>query len=111
MTAPMTREELATRLREAAYFCTEFAELQKHCAQIADDIGVLPDYAQKSVSEPVAFIDRRLEDLAEANALYGKDQRLGAPDKVARNDREISWLKDLISIILTTPPSNQGASK
>jgi hypothetical protein len=45
----------------------------------------------------IAMIDRRLEDLAEANALYGKDQRLSAPDKIARNEREISWLKDLRS--------------
>lgn len=51
--------------------------------------------------EPVAFINRRLEDLAEANAIYGKDHRLGAPDKIARNDREISWLKDLRSVIAT----------
>jgi hypothetical protein len=45
----------------------------------------------------IAIIDRRLEDLAEANALYGKDQRLSVPDKIARNEREISWLKDLRS--------------
>lgn len=49
--------------------------------------------------DPTTFINARLTDLAEANALYGKDQRLGAPDKVARNDREISWLKDLRTII------------
>lgn len=54
-------------------------------------------------SEPVEFINRRLADLAEANSLYGKDQRLGAPDKIARNNREISWLKELRSIILTEP--------
>lgn len=47
--------------------------------------------------EPIALINRRLEDLAEANAIYGNDQRLNAPDMVARNDREISWLKDLRS--------------
>jgi len=52
--------------------------------------------------EAIAHIDRRLADLAEANALYGKDQRLGAPDKIARNDREISWLKDLRSILRLT---------
>lgn len=49
---------------------------------------------------PLAFIDARLEDLAEANALYGKDTRLGAPDKIARNEREISWLKDLRSMLI-----------
>jgi hypothetical protein len=55
--------------------------------------------AQSVRKEAVTTINARLEDLAEANALYGKDQRLGAPDKIARNDREISWLKDLRSII------------
>lgn len=65
----------------------------------------------QALREPVRFIDARLEDLAEANALYGKDQRLGAPDKIARNDREISWLKDLRSLILTassTPSTERG---
>jgi hypothetical protein len=52
--------------------------------------------------EPVAFINRRLEDLAEANAIYGKDQRLDAQSKVERNNREISWLKDLRSIFAAT---------
>jgi hypothetical protein len=56
-----------------------------------------------AASEPVAFINNRLADLAEANALYGKDQRLSAPDKIARNEREISWLKELRSIIKTEP--------
>lgn len=50
--------------------------------------------------ELLARLDARLEDLAEANALFGKDHRLGAPDKIARNDREISWLKDLRSMIV-----------
>ena len=54
---------------------------------------------RSSPDSAVAFINRRLEDLAEANALYGKDQRLSAPDKIARNDREISWLKDLRSML------------
>jgi hypothetical protein len=49
--------------------------------------------------DPIASINRRLEDLAEANAIYGKDQRLNAPDKIARNAREISWLKNLRSMI------------
>ena len=49
---------------------------------------------------PLAFIDARLQDLAEANALYGKDNRLSAPDKIARTDREISWLKDLRSMLV-----------
>jgi hypothetical protein len=44
-------------------------------------------------------INARLEDLATANALYGKDQRLSAPEKIDRNNREISWLKDLRSLI------------
>jgi hypothetical protein len=52
--------------------------------------------------DPVAFINTRLADLEEANAIYGKDQRLGAPDKIARNDREISWLKDLRSMLRLT---------
>ncbi len=49
--------------------------------------------------EAIARLNERLADLAEANALYGKDQRLNAPDKIARNDREIAWLKDLRSIL------------
>lgn len=59
-------------------------------------------------SDVVAFINRRLEDLAEANALYGKDQRLGAPDKIARNEREISWLKDLRSMIALAAAQASG---
>ncbi|MGM4987376.1 hypothetical protein [Tardiphaga sp. 841_E9_N1_2] len=46
-----------------------------------------------------AHINARLEDLATANALYGKDNRLSAPEKIERNNREISWLKDLRSIL------------
>lgn len=59
---------------------------------------------------PLAFIDARLEDLAEANAIYGKDTRLGAPDKIARNNREISWLKDLRSMISVNQqfPTQEG---
>jgi len=67
-------------------------------------LGSSHDSAKASAgtaSELVAFINSRLADLAEANALYGKDQRLGAPDKIARNDCEILWLKDLRSIIVT----------
>lgn len=58
--------------------------------------------------EPVAFINARLTDLAEANALYGKDQRLNAPDKIARNDREISWLKDLRSLVVSSTHCGSG---
>src|SRR5687768_5014844 len=57
-------------------------------------------YFTDTTSDPIAFINARLTDLAEANALYGKDQRLNAPDKIARNDREISWLKDLRTVIV-----------
>jgi hypothetical protein len=64
--------------------------------------GILPR-SSAGTAEPVAFINARLADLAEANAIYGKDQRLDAPNKVARNEREISWLKELRSIILTQP--------
>lgn len=54
----------------------------------------------------MAFIGKRLEDLAEANALYGKERHLSTPDKIARNNREISWLKDLRSILaLKSSPS------
>lgn len=59
------------------------------------------------MSEPIAFINIRLQDLAEANAIYGKDQRLDAPSKVARNEREISWLKDLRSMI-ASPARSPG---
>lgn len=58
--------------------------------------------------DPIAFINRRLEDLAEANAIYGKDQRLNAPDNIARNDREISWLKDLRSMVAMRHPAQAG---
>jgi len=57
-----------------------------------------PTSAEPS-KDAVSFINTRLEDLAEASAIYGKDQRLNAPDKIARNEREISWLKELRSII------------
>jgi hypothetical protein len=66
----------------------------------------MADHQCSADIEAVAFINNRLADLAEANALYGKDQRLSAPDKIARNDREISWLKELRSIILTEPQTS-----
>lgn len=68
-----------------------------------------PRYSSGSASDPIAFIEARLTDLAEANTLYGKDQQLGAPDKIARNDREISWLKDLRSMIVMRDVA-QGSS-
>lgn len=39
-------EALATRLREAAHFCTEMTELERHCREVADELMRLP--AQKS---------------------------------------------------------------
>lgn len=55
------------------------------------------------VREAKRLVNERLEDLATANALYSKDQRLTTADKIARNEREISWLKDLRSAISTQP--------
>jgi len=71
-----------------------------HTATVGDAVAATP--LDLSV-DPIAFINRRLEDLAEANAIYGKDHRLNAPDKTARNDREISWLKDLRSMVAMRP--------
>jgi hypothetical protein len=71
-----------------------------------------PEYAPcPGLPEPIAMINRRLEDLAEANAIYGNDQRLSAPDKIARNDREISWLKDLRSTIASPDTSTDRCAK
>lgn len=73
-----------------------------------DDEGSVSAAQSSQDLEPVAFINARLTDLAEANALYGKDQRLNAPDKIARNDREISWLKDLRSLVVSSTHCGSG---
>lgn len=71
-------------------------------ASISEVVAALrsPDGAA-TTPEPVAFINSRLADLAEANALYGNGQHLNALYKIARNEREISWLEELQSTILT----------
>ena len=51
--------------------------------------------------DPVACINRRLEDLEEANALYERDKLYREPE-IARNNREISCLKDIRSLLLTS---------
>lgn len=66
-------------------------------------LAARPPAPAVEVREAKRLINERLEDLQTANALYGKDQRLSAPDKVARNDREISWLKDLRSYLSASP--------
>lgn len=58
-----------------------------------------PAPVEAGVREAKRLINDRLEDLATANALYGKDLRLSAPDKIERNNREITWLKDLRSYL------------
>lgn len=97
--------------KTAAQAEAEFGKQWMERATVAEASLTLLDTQAREVGEPrrypvtasgpTAFIDARLTDLAEANALYGKDHRLGAPDKIARNDREISWLKDVRSIIVT----------
>lgn len=53
----------------------------------------------EAMREAKRLINERLEDLETANELYGKDQCLNAPEKIERNTREASWLKDLRSIL------------
>lgn len=85
-------------------------DTQRHFSQIRETIGnhwtkiaplytVPPAPVEAGVREAKRLINDRLEDLATANALYGKDLRLSAPDKIERNNREITWLKDLRSYL------------
>jgi hypothetical protein len=60
-----------------------------------------PAPSDGAIREALDLIAARLVDLAGANALYGKDNRLSAPEKIERNNREITWLKDLRSTIKT----------
>lgn len=87
-------------------------KLQGKYAKGEISINQVAKEACAALRDASAFVETRLTDLAEANALYGKDQRLSAPDKIARNDREISWLKDLRSLIVSsvTRPHQPGAA-
>lgn len=76
----------------------------EQCRRINDDRESLREQLVKAKEQ----INRRLEDLAEANAIYGNDVRLDAPSKVDRNNREISWLKDLRSEFCL--PDEEGKS-
>ena len=49
----------------------------------------------------VAYINRRIEDLVGENALYDRDMAWRKPE-IARNNREISCLKDIRSLLLTS---------
>lgn len=95
--APVETERHCQKCGETTKGEEALVDGQIWCHPCADHNG------SSAGSEPVEFINRRLADMAEANSLYGKDQRLGAPDKIARNNREISWLKELRSIILIEP--------
>ncbi|MCA6114292.1 hypothetical protein J6524_05025 [Bradyrhizobium sp. WSM 1738] len=54
----------------------------------------------QDASEPVELIDKRLADLREANEIFRKSSWCRSSD-IQRNDREIRWLIDLRTILLT----------